>query len=231
MHLRKLQVSVPVAEVRNVRRAFTQLSMMVALCVTFAAREAVAQTLAVAPPARSQDAPLPKAWVRMDLGGSFVMAPGSPTYVGYGIHVLGLRVEFPRFALLLAPRFSNSTAPAHGGQSMLRFDGSLGARYLFAEASVSPFVGGGITYGLTSIDDTPGTKGEADGRGAGAYAEAGWEFLRGGFVQFSVGLRADTPFYRAASTSADGSIHRYHTVVPLSLDCTMSVPWPMLWIR
>lgn len=166
----------------------------------------------------------------MDVGGSAVLAPGSPTYAGYGIHLMGLRVEFPHFALILIPRFSNWTAPALRGQSMLRLDGSLGARYLFTPTRGSPFVGGGLTYGLTTIDDTPGSPGDARGNGAGAYAEVGYEFFRSTWYQLSVGLRADAPFYRAHSevTRAGAAIHRYHYVVPVSLDVTLSVPWPWL---
>jgi hypothetical protein len=171
---------------------------------------------------------LPRVWWRVDLGGSFVAAPGSPTYVGYGINLLGARVEFAHFALLVAPRFSNSAAPARTGRSMIRFAGSSGGRYLFVAGATSPFVGAGLTYGLASIDDTPGVAGDARGYGPGAYAEAGFELFRSTWYQLSAGLRADVPFYRAHSTSARGDVvvQRSHLVVPVSVDLTISVPWP-----
>jgi hypothetical protein len=212
----------------------TLIPVLAWLCASLLAQAAYAQTIAVSPPSPSHEASLPNAWVRMDLGGAAVVAPGSPTYVGYGIHIFGLRVEFRRFALLLVPRFANMTAPAEHGQSMLRLKASLGARYLFIPRRTSPFIGGGLTYGLTEIDDTPGILGEARGTGAGGYAEAGYEFFRGTWYQLSTGLRADTPFYRAHSEvhGAGTDVHRYHWVVPVSLDVTISFPWPTgIWIR
>jgi hypothetical protein len=210
--------------------AWWHLQLLVLAAGCLLSSEVNAQTMAVSPSATSSDGGVPKAWVRMDVGASGVMAPGSPTYVGYGIHILGLRVELPHVAFLLVPRFANFMAPAEHGQSMLRLDGSLGARYLFFARPRSPFLGGGLTYGLTSIDDTPGVISEAKGTGAGAYVEAGYEFYRSTWYQVSTGLRVDTPFYRAHSEL--DRIHRHHYVVPVSLDITISIPWPTgLWLR
>jgi hypothetical protein len=188
-----------------------------------------AQTIAVSPAASPREDPLPKAWVRMDVGLSGVVAPGAPTYLGYGVHIMGLRVELPHVAFLLVPRFANTTAPAEHGRSMIRLDGSLGARYLFVGGRRSPFLGGGLTYGLTSVDDTPG----ADGYGAGAYVEGGWEFFRSTWYQLSTGVRADAPFYRANSVEVRPgvTVHRHQYVVPVSIDVTISVPWPVMWVR
>lgn len=199
------------------------LALVVALLATSSAD---AQTLAVAPKvASTRDRTLEKFWVRMDLGASGVLIPGTPTAGGYGIHLLGLRLEWPQAALLLTPRVIVASRTDGRGE-LVSVVGSLGARYLLTPARTSLFVGAGLAPGLWSVGDPSGHDRMMKGSGIGGYVEAGVEVFRSTWHQLSFGLRFDAPFYRATNTESGNSAFP----MPISVDATFSTQWPKLWL-
>lgn len=191
-----------------------------------AASSAGAQTLAVAPKVTStRDRELEKFWVRMDVGGSGVFIPGAPTAAGYGIHLLGLRLEWPRAAVLIVPRVIRGNK-LDGGEELVSFVVSAGGRYLFSPKRTSLYVGAGLSPGLWSLDDPSGQERMMKGSGLGAYAEAGVEVFRSTYYQLSFGLRADVAFYRAKNPDSGNTAFP----VPISLDATISTGWPIATI-
>jgi len=204
----------------------SRLASLALIAALLATSSAGAQTLAVAPKVTStRDRQLEKFWVRMDLGGSGVLIPGTPTAAGYGIHLLGLRLEWPQAALLLAPRVTVARRTDGRGE-LVNVVASLGGRYLLTPTRTSLFVGAGLAPGLWSGGDPSGQDRMMKGSGVGGYVEAGVEVFRSTWHQLSFGLRVDAPFYRTRNTETGNSAFP----VPISLDATFSTEWPKLWL-
>jgi hypothetical protein len=71
---------------------------------------------------------------------------------------------------------------------------SLGARYFTSETDVSPYFGGGLSWGYYELK-LPSQQLDASASGLGAYVDAGFEVLRTHHAHLAVGVRADLPFF------------------------------------
>ncbi len=147
--------------------------------------------------------------------------PASDVLGGYGVHGQ-LYYETARYAVGAELRIGGSDASS-GDASLAGI--SLGARYFFGDADITPFVGGGM--GILWLDfatkhapvTTPtyydSSYARFEGTGLAAHADFGVEFLRLHDARFDVLLRVDAPLFQLHDGAGSGSHDRY--ALPISL--------------
>lgn len=156
--------------------------------------------------------------------------PSSDVLGGYG--VLGqLFYEERDYAVGAQVRFGGSSSSS--GDATLD-DITLGARYFFSDADITPVLGAGVgilwldfrgdkipssAAGLGTTYGTPYySRKHFDGAGLAAHVEAGVEFMRMHDVRFDVLLRLDAPLYQLHDSQTGDD--RY--ALPISLMASYS---------
>lgn len=94
---------------------------------------------------------------------------------------------------------ANDQAPSMG---FVMF--SVGGRYFTSDADVSPYVGGGLSWGYLNLK-VPAQNVQADNSGLGAYADAGVQILRTHKTHLSFGARLDMPFFALNSQTSSST--------------------------
>ncbi|MBN1655429.1 MAG: hypothetical protein JXA30_16810 [Deltaproteobacteria bacterium] len=87
---------------------------------------------------------------------------------------------------------------ADQGEDDAKFFGmSVGARYFFSTANISPFIGGGLGFLLMEVtrDDGYDYYIDYEGTGLTSYLEAGVEFLRFHSSRLDLAVRFEAPFF------------------------------------
>ncbi|MCA9562846.1 MAG: hypothetical protein KC561_05115 [Myxococcales bacterium] len=113
-------------------------------------------------------------------------APGMAARVGYQTPRWDVGTDF-RFAL---------------SEDLFFMDLSVGGRYFFSEASISPFVGGGVSWLIFEGGNSSETEETyVDGQGFATFVEAGVELFRLHSVRLTVDVRAHLPLFTAESAS------------------------------
>jgi hypothetical protein len=77
---------------------------------------------------------------------------------------------------------------------------SVGGRYYTNDTDMSPYVGGGLSWGYLNLS-LPGEGFHGDNSGLGAYVDAGVEILRTHHTHLALGARLDVPFFALNSSS------------------------------
>jgi hypothetical protein len=142
--------------------------------------------------------------------------PGD-TWSGYGMYGR-LHYEAARYAFGLDLRLGGSSDGA--GDAALGGI-SLGGRYFFSEANVTPFAGGGAGILWLGVyreydDGVAGGERELDGSGLAGFGEVGIEFMRLHSSRVDILVRVDAPLF---DLEGDG---RDHYVLPVSLMASFS---------
>jgi hypothetical protein len=109
---------------------------------------------------------------------------------------------------------------------------SVGGRYFTSDADISPYFGGGLSWGYLNLK-VPAQGLQGDNSGLGAYADAGVQVLRTHGTHLSLGARLDLPFfalntqgaanYDAASGAYTTSATRSFYYAPLSLELRLTL--------
>ncbi len=83
---------------------------------------------------------------------------------------------------------------------------STGGRYYTSDADLSPYVGGGLSWGYLYLA-LPGQNIEGGNSGLGAYVDAGLQILRTHSTHLALGARLDLPFYALNTTAINGGTY------------------------
>jgi hypothetical protein len=128
------------------------------------------------------------------LGVLGVALPTAEIYSGFGFQ-LKVFYESSEYSI----GFDLKGGGADQGDDDAGFFGmSVGARYFFSTANISPFVGGGLGFLLMNVEndsDDYDYYRSYDGMGMSAFLETGIEFLRFHSSRLDLALRIDAPFY------------------------------------
>lgn len=123
-------------------------------------------------------------------------------------------------------------AARQGDESALLFGLSIGGRYFFSPADISPYLGGGVGYHLVKIES--GYREQTDygsyrsredelyGKLFGAYLSAGIELMRLYSTRLDFELRVDLPFTQLEPASDNDRQRSARYVVPVSLAAAYS---------
>jgi hypothetical protein len=122
-------------------------------------------------------------------------------------------------------------ASSNGAPNMGFVMFSVGGRYFTSDADISPYVGGGLSWGYLNLK-VPAQNEQGDNSGLGAYADAGVQILRTHGTHLSLGARLDLPFFALNSSSSstyDAASGTYTTsaaksfyYAPLSLELRLT---------
>jgi hypothetical protein len=86
---------------------------------------------------------------------------------------------------------------------------STGGRYYTSDADLSPYLGGGLSWGYLNLT-LPSESLSGNNSGLGAYLDGGLQILRTHSTHLAFGARVDLPFY-ALNTNYSGSYYNYST--------------------
>lgn len=108
---------------------------------------------------------------------------------------------------------------------------SVGGRYFTSDADISPYLGGGLSWGYLNLE-VPAQGVQGDNSGLGAYADAGVQILRTHGTHLALGARLDLPFFalnQGTSTNYNSGTGAYTTspaksfyYAPLSLELRLT---------
>jgi hypothetical protein len=101
---------------------------------------------------------------------------------------------------------------------------STGGRYFTSDADLSPYVGGGLSWGYLNLT-LPGENLQGSNSGLGAYLDGGLQILRTHNTHLAFGARVDLPFF-ALNTNYSGS---YVTPAGGTYTSAPSVPTTMYY--
>ena len=219
-------------------KAFAGLAslLVIGMCSARAGAQlrAVVRSDAAGVPPRPPPEPRRSEWVLgPSMGALFLPAAGR---VGLAVDFLAFR-EIDDWAVGLRGTVATTDAQADSGAEFVAL--AIGGRRYFGRRTVSAFVGAGLAFEAVVEPGAVGTFPDAclfscsgpdesrrehlRGGGAGAYAEAGFEFFRDHPIRLITSLRVDLPFEsleidRAADDEIlNGVTSRYETPVTLNL--------------
>jgi hypothetical protein len=144
--------------------------------------------------------------------------------------MLDIHYETPNQRFELGGAFRGGGGSASNQSPSLGFAVfSVGGRYYTSDTDISPYVGGGLSWGYLNLT-VPGLNMSGDNSGLGAYVDAGVEILRTHHTHLSLGARLDVPFFALnttggytsypATTAAPASTSYFYA--PLSLELRLT---------
>jgi hypothetical protein len=106
---------------------------------------------------------------------------------------LELHAELSSVAIVTDVRFGGEDSTGSVGIAFVEF--SMGGRYFFSDANLSPFLGGGFAWSYLEMNDNVHHDFNGSHTGLGAFGEIGLEVGRLHHTHLAFGARLDLPFY------------------------------------